>query len=81
MAQNWFRCFKEDDSSLEEKSRPGTPRAAEKEACLEMLNDNQSQALLHRRQKLVLWKLQSVHTSISSAMWIDAEIFWIRNMK
>ena len=56
MAQNWFRHFKEDDTSLEDKPRPGKRSVVEDEALLEMVENSHTLALVHGRLNFVLHK-------------------------
>lgn len=42
VAQNWFRCFKEGDASLEDKPRLGRPSVVEDEALFDMVEQQPS---------------------------------------
>lgn len=42
IAQNWFRCFEEGDSSLEKKTKPERPSAVENDALYEMVEEQPS---------------------------------------
>ena len=47
VAQKWFRCFKEVDTSLKDKPRTGKTSVVKDRPSLKWLNNIQAQALVH----------------------------------
>ena len=70
VAQNWFRYFKESDTSLEDISKSGRSSIVKDETLLEMIE--QPGTNIYSRQN-------SEVTSISWALWTDTGILEIRN--
>ena len=77
VAQNWFRHFKEGDTSLVDWPKSGRLSFVENEALLEWLIDSQTQTLIYCRQNSVLHKASSIDTAINLALWKDGEMFEI----
>ena len=72
VAQNWFRCLKEGDTSFKDKPKSKRPSFVEDDALLEMVKQQPSTSIC----TLSFLKPHQSINSISLTLWTDIEIAW-----